>query len=197
MTSPRRIARGIRGFNRELPADEITTHDGIPVTTVPRTLFDLATVVDQNALVRSIEQAEILRLTDALSPAAVVERHRGQRGAKRLRAALSRPLPPVTRSELERRFLAAISKAAVQPPEVNVLIETATERHEVDFLWRAQRLIVELDGRATHHTTAAFERDRARDRDLQAHGYRVVRITWRQLHDDEAAVMRDIRRLTA
>lgn len=199
VTSPRRMLRGrrIRGHQRLLPMDEVTTLDGIPVTTVPRTLFDLASVVDEPTLARALEQAEILRLTDPLSPAAVLERHPGQRGAKGLRAALGRPLPPITRRELERRFLAALSKAAVQAPETNALVETAQARYEVDFLWRTQRLVVELDGRATHHTAAAFERDRARDRDLQVHGFRVVRVTWRQLHDDERAVMGDMRRLTA
>lgn len=195
VTSPRRMLRGrtIRGYQRLLPADEVTIVDGIPVTTVSRTLLDLATVTDEQALTRAIEQAEILRLSDPLSPAAVLERHAGTRGAGRLRAALGRPLPPITRSDLERRFLTALSKAAVQEPETNVLVAG----YEVDFLWRTKRVIVELDGRETHHTTAAFERDRARDRDLLTHGFRVARITWRQLHDDERAVMADMRRLTS
>jgi very-short-patch-repair endonuclease len=66
---------------------------------------------------------------------------------------------------------------------------------ECDCVWRPQRLIVELDGRATHDTAAAFERDRARDRLLQAAGWRVVRITWRQLHHDEDRIFADLREL--
>ena len=199
VTSPRRMLRGraIRGYQRLLPADEVTILYGIPVTTVPRTLFDLAAVTDQDTVNRAIEQAEILRLSDPLSPAAVLKRYPRRRGATNLRKALGRPLPPITRRELERRFLAALSKAAVQAPETNALVETTTKRYEVDFLWRSRKLIAELDGRATHHTTAAFERDRARDRDLLSHGFRVARITWRQLHDDEPAVMADMRRLTS
>jgi very-short-patch-repair endonuclease len=66
---------------------------------------------------------------------------------------------------------------------------------DADFLWRAQRLIVELDGHQTHGARAAFERDRERVRILQAHGWRVVRVTWRQLHDDPAGVTADLARL--
>jgi len=66
---------------------------------------------------------------------------------------------------------------------------------EADCVWRAQRLIVELDGHAFHATTAAYERDRARDRSLHVGGWRVVRITWRQLHDDADALATDLRSL--
>jgi very-short-patch-repair endonuclease len=62
-------------------------------------------------------------------------------------------------------------------------------------VWPAQRLIVELDGRAVHDTAAAFERDRERDRTLHASGWRVVRVTWRQLHGDPEVVARDLRKL--
>jgi very-short-patch-repair endonuclease len=62
-------------------------------------------------------------------------------------------------------------------------------------VWRDHHLIAELDGHASHATTAGFERDRARDRALQAAGWRVIRITWRQLHDQPAAVARDLERL--
>jgi very-short-patch-repair endonuclease len=67
--------------------------------------------------------------------------------------------------------------------------------YEVDCLWRRQQVVVELDGRDVHDTRHAFEADRARDRALQAAGYRVVRITWRQLRDEPAAVATDLRAL--
>jgi very-short-patch-repair endonuclease len=66
---------------------------------------------------------------------------------------------------------------------------------EVDCLWRAQRLVVELDGRFVHGTWRAAERDRERDRLLQVDGWRVVRITWRQLRDGAPTVVADLRRL--
>jgi len=69
--------------------------------------------------------------------------------------------------------------------------------YTVDALWHHQRLVVELDGRAAHETTRAFEEDRARDRDLTTNGYRVIRITWRQLHRDRAAIAPQLRTLLA
>ncbi len=63
------------------------------------------------------------------------------------------------------------------------------EGYEVDLLWREQRLIVEVDGFAYHSSRAAFERDRARDAALQAAGYRVVRLTWRQIIDEPHALV--------
>jgi very-short-patch-repair endonuclease len=69
---------------------------------------------------------------------------------------------------------------------------TAGRWFEVDCLWREARLVVELDGRATHDTRAAFERDRLRDRMLQVAGWRVIRITWRQLQDSPAEVAADL-----
>ena len=62
---------------------------------------------------------------------------------------------------------------------------------EVDCLWAAQRLVVELDGRESHGTELTFEKDRERDRLLLVEGWRVTRITWRQLRDDAPAVIAD------
>jgi very-short-patch-repair endonuclease len=80
-------------------------------------------------------------------------------------------------------------------PEVNVTLEVADHRFEVDCLWRDEGVIVELDGHASHATRASFESDRARDRALAAVGLSVVRITWRQLHREGDAIEMDLRRL--
>ena len=93
--------------------------------------------------------------------------------------------PSLTRSEAERRMLALIRAARLPAPATNVRVR----RHEVDMLWREERLIVEIDGFAFHSSRAAFERDRIRDAELQALGYRVLRITWRQLTDEPEAVV--------
>ena len=84
---------------------------------------------------------------------------------------------------------AAIRKANLPKPGVNVWIHN----HEVDFFWREQRLIVELDSREFHLTPAAFENDRRRDIALQALGYTVIRITHRRLIEEPAAVIRELR----
>jgi very-short-patch-repair endonuclease len=101
----------------------------------------------------------------------------------------------VTRSELEKRFLEFLADAGLPPPDTNAHIQVNGIWHEVDCLWRAQRLIVELDGRNVHDTHQTFESDRAPDRILQAAGFRVIRITWRQLHESPAAVAADLRAL--
>lgn len=98
---------------------------------------------------------------------------------------------PRTRSELESAFLALVRRHRLPPPEVNVQID----RHEVDFLWRPQRLVVEVDGWRAHRTRSAFEEDRARDAHLKLAGFEVLRLTWRQVEDDRRDVARKIRTL--
>ena len=98
-----------------------------------------------------------------------------------------------TRSELEEIFLALCGTHSLTRPETNVHVDG----HEVDFLWRGQRLIVEVDGRAAHHTRRAFEADRARDAELTASGYRVMRFTQRRLEREPAVVADELRRAGA
>jgi very-short-patch-repair endonuclease len=109
------------------------------------------------------------------------------RRTRHLRAALQTLVhadPAVTRSELEERFLALVRDAGLPEPEVNAEVGP----YEIDFLWRAQRLAVELDGWSFHSDRAAFEDDRRRDADLVARGFRVIRITWRELENNAVAV---------
>jgi hypothetical protein len=101
----------------------------------------------------------------------------------------------LTRSELEVRFRTFLSDAALPSPVFNAPLYSGDRWIEVDCLWDEQRVIVELDGRAVHGTAAAFERDRARDSALSAHGWRVVRITWLQLRDEPEAAAYDLRAL--
>ncbi len=89
-----------------------------------------------------------------------------------------------TRSELEARFLDLLDDAALPAPKVNTRVEDL----EVDAAWHSHHLIAELGGYATHGTRFAFERDRERDRRLQAKGWRVIRITWRQLHEQPGSL---------
>jgi very-short-patch-repair endonuclease len=104
-----------------------------------------------------------------------------------LRAVLQQE-PSLTRSEAERRLLALIRAARLPPPRTNVRVGG----FEVDMLWPAERLVVEIDGFAFHGGCAAFERDRRRDAQLLARGYRVLRITWRQLTREPHAVVATI-----
>jgi hypothetical protein len=187
----------IEVHDARLAADEVTVRRGIPVTTPPRTLLDLAAVLDARHLERVLNEAEVLRLTDPTSLGDLVERHRGRRGARTIRELLNTQTigATITRSELEDRFLQFLDEAVLPRPGMNVVLHLADRRIEGDCVWRDHHLIAELDGHASHATTAGFERDRARDRALQAAGWRVIRITWRQLHDEPAAVARDLERL--
>jgi very-short-patch-repair endonuclease len=113
-----------------------------------------------------------------------VARHPGHRGITKLR----NHDPSLVRSELEARFITFLDDAVLPRPDVN----TRVENFEVDFAWHEHRVIAELDGYAFHATRFAFEQDRARDRRLQARGWRVVRITWRQLHDHPAPLAAEL-----
>jgi very-short-patch-repair endonuclease len=181
---------GIKGHIRILAPDEVTSRDAIPVTTAARTLLDLASVLDEHQLERAVERAEALRLADHTPLDALVTRNFGRPGTPALRGALRRGIEPaLTRSELEARFLTFLDAHRLPRPDVNELVEG----FEVDCVWPAAKLIVELDSRTWHATAAAFERDRERDRALQVKGWRVIRITWRQLRDDSDAIARDLR----
>jgi hypothetical protein len=175
----RRSVGDIQLHHARLAADEVTAVDDIPVTTAARTLVDLAAVLRPREVVKAAEQTEILRL-----PFPDLERYRGRRGVK----SLPRDEPPPTRSELEARFIAFLNANDLPRPLVNARIQGV----EADFAWPNVKAMVELDGFATHGTRRAFERDRARDRALQAAGWRVVRVTWRQLHEDRV-LARDLK----
>lgn len=195
----RRPRPGVVQHHSSPPADEVTTVDGIPVTTVPRTLLDLAATLDRRRLRRAVDEAERLRLWDSLSLDELIARHRGRRGVARLAVVVAEGGmgATVTRSELELRFLEFIADMNLPRPQANIPLTVAGATLEVDFAWPSRRLAVELDGHATHATRASFERDRERDRLLHAAGWRVVRITWRQLHRDGVALRRDLATLLA
>jgi predicted transcriptional regulator of viral defense system len=168
---------------------EGTTERGLPVTTVPRTLLDLASILPFAALRRALAEAEYRRLLDRAAVESVL-RH-GHSGSATLRSALDRHLPRLARtlSPLEERFLALCETHGIPLPEVNARIEGLM----VDALWRDRRLAVELDGHAAHATPAAIERDRNRDLTLRGAGYRVHRYTWQQVTEQPDQVATDLR----
>jgi very-short-patch-repair endonuclease len=118
-----------------------------------------------------------------------LDRYHGRRGIGRLKKLLEDADPPtLTRSEAEERFLALVRAAGLPAPEVNVRIHG----HEVDFFWRDQGLVVEVDGFQFHSSRNAFERDRRRDAELQSAGLRVLRVTWRQIIDAPYATLTNL-----
>jgi len=173
-----------------LQRDEVTTNDGIPTTTPARTLLDLAGLLGKRPLERALNEAEAMRLTSEAPVAELMERHPAKRGIADLRILLVTSRSS-TRSELEARFLTLLDTHGLPQPETNIIIEGI----EVDAVWRQQRLIVELDGYAFHSTRQAFEHDRARDRHLTANGWRVLRITWRDLAERAHELAAELRAL--
>jgi len=127
---------------------------------------------------------------------ALIERHRGRRGNAGLREAINEGVrPAVTKSELERRFLSLLDKADLPRPQTNVWLNLGGDWLEFDCAWPEQRVIVELDSRAYHQTTAAFERDRKRDRQAQSQGWRPIRVTDRALRQEPDALVADVQAL--
>jgi hypothetical protein len=167
------------------------------VTTLARTLFDIASETSGEALEVAIREAEYLHRFRIEELEELLELHPGRRGARTTKACLrrlGRGPHGRTRSRLEVRFAALLAGTDLPMPELNVLLDLDGFKVQADCLWREQRLIAELDGGKAHRTRMAFETDRERDRRLQAAGWRVIRVTWRQL-DDAGTLLADLRRL--
>jgi very-short-patch-repair endonuclease len=167
---------------------------GIPITTPARTILDLAAAVSSRELERALSEAQARRLAPRNQLLPLLARCSGRPGARALRALIEEgSAAALTRSEAEERLLALIRAAELPAPEVN----TRIGRHEVDFLWRDHGLIVEVDGFRFHSSRSAFERDRLRDAELGGMGYRVMRITWRQIVDGPEALIARITKALA
>jgi very-short-patch-repair endonuclease len=190
----------IRWHRVRMPlADEIEIRDGIPCTTVSRTIVDMAGEWGWGQLRRLVEQAAILRRLDVNEIDRILARGR-RRGAPRLRAILAgwrstAESHPQIRSRLEARLLPRLIEEGLPAPRTNVKLRIEGHQFEIDLLWGKQRLAIETDGEETHATRAAFQRDRKRDQILTAAGYRTARVTWRQVVDEPHAVVHRIARM--
>lgn len=194
-------ARGRQGIRRrsgifihrgKLHPEDRTERGGIPVTTVARTLFDLAEFVKFEHLESAWEEADRLNLLQLRAVEQVCQRGHGRRALKPIRHLLTEArAEEITRSPLEDVFAAFCRKHDLPTPSFN----TTLLGYEVDALWPAQRLAAELDSWEFHRHRAAFERDRARDAALQAAGYRTIRITDRRMSDDPTTLLEQLRAL--
>jgi hypothetical protein len=194
VTSPQGRAgrHGVAFHECQLHSEDRTTVDGIPVTTVARTLFDLSEVIDRTRLARAWEEADRLRLLELRAVGRVRDRGWGRHALKPTRPLFAEAgHTPIARSPLEDRVLAVCRKHGLPAPIVNVEILG----NEVDAYWPAARLVVEADSFEFHRHRAAFERDRARDAAMQAAGYRVIRLTHRRLDREAEAVATQLRTL--
>lgn len=153
------------------------TLDNIPITTPARTLLDLAASLPSRDLERALVESLASRRTSRAEILMLTDRHRRHAGSAGLRALLEDGEPAHTQSEAEDRFLALMSDVRLPRPEVDVSVEG----YRVDFLWRAAKLVVEVDGFAFHSTAGRRSADKRRDAALAAAGYRTIRFGWDQL----------------
>jgi hypothetical protein len=177
---------------RRIPEEERATRGGLAITSVARTLLDLADVVSVPDLRKAVERSEKLRLFDRRDIETVLASHAGRR-TRKLRAALDQADFGDTRSGLESDFLALCRAFGLPRPEANVEVAG----HTVDFFFRDHRLVVETDGWHDHQTKRAFEDDRRRDVDYAKLGLKHVRLTHERIHAEAADVAGDLSSLLA
>jgi very-short-patch-repair endonuclease len=196
VTMPRTV-RGRSGLLLHclpLQPDEVTVHDGIPTTTVPRTIFDLAPL-GRRAVEKAIHEAEHRMLTDPLSLATLVNRYEHRKHTGVIRQVLDDYRVGIanTANDFEDAFVAFLEQRDVPLPRTNVWIQLGSRWIRADFAWLDERLIVETDG-GTHRTVYGQRNDNARDRAAQAHDWRVMRLGWWALRNEADQIEAELRR---
>jgi hypothetical protein len=177
-------------FSSILAAEDRSEREGVPATSVARTLLDLAIRARPDQIERLLERAEELGLLDLHEVEDVLARAGGHRGRGRLRRALAlyRPDPAFTRSRFEKQFRRAVVATGLPAPSMNF----NAHGYELDAYWPDLRFAVELDLFETHGTRAAFERDRLRQEELKLLGIEMIRVTKPRLDGEPDAVLRNL-----
>ena len=189
-TTERRI-EGIRTLrSRSFDRCDATAFRGIPITTVPRTLVDLAAVLAVDELARACHEAGVLHRATPAQVEAVLARRPNSPGAGPLRRVL-RGEVHVTLSKLERRFLALLREAGLVLPQTN----RPAGGRRVDCRWPEQRLIVELDSYTFHQSRHAWEHDRRREREARARGDELRRYSYGDVIDHPRLMLHELRAL--
>jgi predicted transcriptional regulator of viral defense system len=172
---------GVRAYrSRSLTQRDVRHRRGIPVTSPARTLLDLAAVLPGYALRRAARQAQALKLVSIAELVEIAERCSGHRGAAKLRAVVvDGPAP--TRSTLEDMLLDLLDGAGIERPEINVPLRLGGRTIIPDFLWRDHRLAIEADSVTWHDHKLTRENDADKQAILEAHGWRVLRVTREQV----------------
>jgi hypothetical protein len=175
---------------RRVDRRDATAWRGVPVTNLPRTLVDLAAILDPPDLARAFHEAVVKHHLKPDSVERVLQRRHNWPGARTLRRVLGGD-EPVSLSRLESLFIATVRRARLPLPETNRL----TDGHYVDCRWPEQRLTVELDSYKAHDTRHAWEQDRDRERQARARGDEFRRYTWRDVVEDPEPMLRDLAEL--
>jgi very-short-patch-repair endonuclease len=185
----KRSRKTIRAHASNLHPEDRTTHDGIPITSIARTILDLAARSSNDQLIYLIENADRRYLLDLKALDRAIARRPHVKGVARLKAVLAAYRGPAdTRSDLERNFRKLIAKAGLPEPQFNVVVAGLT----VDVYWPQWKLVVELDGEPYHANPRKFESDRVRDAILQKIDQRVLRVTGDRLDNASNAVLADV-----
>lgn len=172
---------------RHIDAEDATTWRGIPVTTVARTLVDLAAVLPVAALARACHEAGVRHSTTPAGVEAVLARRPGSPGAAKLRRILHGDVR-VTLSKLEDRFLEHLREARLELPETN----RPAGGRRVDCRWPKRRLTVELDGYHYHRSRHAWEQDHRREREARARGDEFRRYTYGDVFEDPRLMLEEL-----
>lgn len=175
---------------RSLPPTDVTRQLKFPVTTVSRTLVDLAGLKNPSLLADSFSASRRLGLLDPVGCMQCISDAPQRPGVAHLVALIERfePLGAPSRSELQDRVLNLCLNGGIPRPESEVPLLTG---HVVDFLWRAEQVILEVDGKAFHRDR--YDEDRDRDLDHSALGYVTVRVTYTMIRDKPDEVVRRLR----
>lgn len=195
VTVPRHVRRRTRAglilHRSSLPTEDVLKLDGIPVTSVARTIIDLAALHPERSVERAIDEAQYLGRYSRKAMAATLERNARRPGSKTTRRVVERHKPGSTRtrSRLEEIFLELCRNHLPTQPAVN----EETLGWEVDFLWAQERVVVETDGGAAHNRPGSRERDARKSAELTAAGYTVLRFTYDQVTRDGAWVVEQLR----
>jgi hypothetical protein len=198
VTRPGRVSRPhLVAHQGTLLGDEVVRVRGIPVTSVPRTMFDLAATRSEREVERAWNEMEVRGFRDRLSVPHLLERYPGRQGSLVLARLAERKETPVgiTRNDLEEAFLALIDRFGLPRPRMNAYLSVRDRFYEIDCLWEDRRVAIELDGGGAHRTTKAFHDDRERDRILTAEGFTTARITWDHIQDTPDQVASDLQRI--
>jgi hypothetical protein len=188
MTPTKRRPRGvIVRRSRRMRPEEATRHRGIPVTTVPRTLVDLASALSLSALARACHEAGVKYGTTPAQVEAVLKKHLNAPGARKLRKILHGEVR-VTLSELERRFLSLLQGAGLPLPVTNKF----AGEHRVDCRWPRHGLTVELESYRFHRSRHAWEQDRRREREAHSRGDEHRRFTYDDVLDQPAPMLAEL-----
>jgi predicted transcriptional regulator of viral defense system len=178
-TTARRIPDATVHRTRVLDPQDTTVREGIPVTSVARTLLDLAVVLRPGDLEVAIDRAERLRILDLNAVVEVLQRANGRKGAATLRRIVTSYESSTQKSRLETAFKELLKRAPDIPsPFFNALVDGQRRTNEVDAQWEREGLAVQVDGFEWHHTRRDREADARSDADLELAGYRVIRLTW-------------------